>query len=367
VIGLKEIQRKKLQFSLIALVVILISYLVLMINGLGIGLNKQAGSALLELDADAVVYSSSSRLSVIRSELPSSVVEEVGDIDGVKASSPLGYLSVNTQSPDGDIQAVALLGFLPGQLGEPQTISGEPLSAGDKRGILVDAKFLKSSNLAIGETLTLVNRLQTYDFTIVGEVSEGYFFFQPAVYLLLDSLREVKYGVNTSDTPLASVVLVKGKDLIGTKTADFEIVSKQTAFANIEGVEGQQQTVTALRLFGFLIGAMVVGIFFYVLTLQKIQQVGILKALGASNVFLFKQMLFQVLTIIVIGVIVSTAAAYGTYSLVSRLPQTVPIFFTTETFLITSALFIGTGLIGLIFSLRKVSKVDPIIAIGQQQ
>jgi hypothetical protein len=35
-IGLKEIQRKKLQFTLIALVVMLISYLVLMINGLGL-------------------------------------------------------------------------------------------------------------------------------------------------------------------------------------------------------------------------------------------------------------------------------------------------------------------------------------------
>ena len=34
--GLKEIQRRKFQFALIALVVALISYLVLMINGLGI-------------------------------------------------------------------------------------------------------------------------------------------------------------------------------------------------------------------------------------------------------------------------------------------------------------------------------------------
>jgi len=367
VIGLKEIQRKKLQFALIALVVTLIAYLVLMINGLGNGLNIRAGSALLDLDADAVVYSSASGLSVIRSELPSSVVEEVGNMDGVTASSPLGYLSVNAKIPDGDIEPIALLGFLPDQLGEPKTINGEPLTSEDKQGVLVGSRFLKSSNLAIGDTLTFFNRLETYDFTIIGEVSEGYFFFQPAVYLLLDSLREVKYGVNSPDTPLASVVLIKGDDLIGTKTADFEIVSKQTAFANIEGVEGQQQTVNALRLFGFLIGAMVVGIFFYVLTLQKIQQVGIIKALGASNIFLFKQMLLQVLTIIVIGVIISAGVAYGTYSLLNRLPQTVPVSFTIETFLITSVLFIVTGLTGLIFSLRKVSKVDPIIAIGQQQ
>jgi putative ABC transport system permease protein len=363
VIWLKEIQRKKLQFALIALVVTLISYLVLMINGLGLGLNKQAGSALLQLDADGIAYSTSSRLSVIRSELPSRVVAEVGRNDGVETSSPLGYLSVNTKSPSGEIQAVALLGYLPSQLGEPQTINGKQLSIDDKRGVLVDAKFLDSSNLAIGDSLTLVNRLQTYDFTIIGEVKESYFFFQPVVYLLLESLREVKYGASTSDTPLASVVLVKGQDLVGTKTTDFEIVSKQTAFANIEGVRGQQQTVDALRLFGFLIGGMVVGIFFYVLTLQKIQQVGTLKA----SIFLYKQLLLQVLTIIIIGVLVSSGAAYGTYALLSRLPQTVPISFTTETFLITSSLFVVTGLIGLVFSLRKVSGVDPIIAIGQQQ
>ena len=250
---------------------------------------------------------------------------------------------------------------------EPETVRGKQLSIDDGRGILVDTKFLDSSNLAIGDSLTLVNRLQTYDFTIIGEVKESYFFFQPVVYLLLDSLREVKYGASTSDTPLASVVLVKGQDLFGTKTADFEIVSKQTAFTNIEGVEGQQQTVDALRLFGFLIGAMVIGIFFYVLTLQKIQQVGTLKALGASSLFLFKQLLLQVLTIIIIGLIVASGAAYGTYALLSRLPQTVPISFTTGTFLTTASLFVVTGLIGLIFSLRKVSGVDPIIAIGQQQ
>jgi putative ABC transport system permease protein len=284
----------------------------------------------------------------------------------MEASAPLGYMSVNTKSTGGDIAAIALLGYIPGQLGEPPVQRGRPLTGNDNRGVLADAKFLKAAKLSIGDTITLVNRLQTYDFTVVGEVNEGYFFFQPVVYVLLDSLRNVKYGVTTPDTPLASVVLVKGKGLIGTKTPDFEIVSKQTALANIEGVKGQQQTIDALRLFGFLIGALVIGIFFYVLTLQKIQQLGTLKPLGASNAFLFKQTLIQVLTIIVAGVLVSTAAAYATGTLLGRLPQAVPISFTSGTFLITASLFIVTGLIGLIFSLYKVSRIDPIIAIGQQ-
>ncbi len=367
VIGLKEIGRRKLQFALIALVVTLISYLVLMINGLGIGLNKQAGSAILQLDADAIAYSSSSGLSVIRSELSSQAVADVARLPGVNASSPLGYMSANTKRPNGEVVAVALLGYVPGRLGEPRVTVGRPLSQTDRMGVLVDSKFLRSSNLSIGDTLTVVNRLQTYDLKIVGEVNEGYFFFQPVVYVLLDSLREIKYGSAAVGTPEASIVLVKGKNLVGVKAPGFQTVSKRTAFANIEGVKGQQQTVDALRLFGFLIGALVVGIFFYVLTLQKIQQVGTLKALGASNAFLFGQMLVQVITVILFGALLSTAIAYATYAFLSSLPKAIPISFTLQTFVITSALFLGTGLIGLVFSLGRVSRVDPIIAIGQQQ
>lgn len=366
-IGLKEIVRRKLQFALIALVVTLISYLVLMINGLGIGLNKQAGSAILQLDADAIAYSSSSGLSVIRSELPSQTIADVASVPGVVASSPLAYLSVNTKTPDGDVTTVALLGYVPGGLGQPQVTGGRLLSQPDTQGVLVDAKFLRTSNLAIGDTMTVVNRLQTHDLEIVGEVKEGYFFFQPVAYVLLDSLREIKYGTAAAGTPEASLVLAKGKDLVGRKADGFEMVSKRTAFANIEGVQGQQQTIDALRFFGFLIGALVVGIFFYVLTLQKIQQVGTLKAIGASNRFLFGQMLVQVITVILVGVLLSTAGAYGTYILLSSLPKAIPISFTVQTFAVTSALFFGTGLIGLAFSLRRVSRVDPIIAIGQQQ
>ncbi len=47
-IGVLEIRRRKFQFVLIALIVTLISYLVLMINGLGVGLNEQAGERVTQ-------------------------------------------------------------------------------------------------------------------------------------------------------------------------------------------------------------------------------------------------------------------------------------------------------------------------------
>lgn len=365
--GLKEIQRRKFQFGLIALVVTLISYLVLMINGLGIGLNEQAGSALRRLNADALAYAQDSDVSVIRSELSAETVAEISQIEGVSDWASLGYVGVNVRGGEGDVTPAAFLGYEPGSLAEPHVTEGRTLAPEDGRGLLADAAFLKVAGLEVGDRVTVSSRLDEFEFTIVGEIKEGYFFFRPVIYVLLDTWREVKYGSEDSQLPVASVVLLKGRDLVGRATSDYEVVSKGTAFANIEGVQGQDATVDALRAFGFLIGALVIGIFFYVLTMQKVVQIGLLKALGASSAYIFRQLLAQVLAVTVVGVAISVPLAYATDTALNQLPETVPIAFTGGTFVLTSVLIVATGIIGALFSVRQMVRVDPIIALGQQQ
>lgn len=102
-IGLLEIWRQRVQFALIALVVALISCLVLMINGLGVGLNNLAGSALRSWDADAVAYSDAAGLSVIRSELGDYTVHLKAEAENVEESAPLGYVAANYRDSEGEI------------------------------------------------------------------------------------------------------------------------------------------------------------------------------------------------------------------------------------------------------------------------
>src|SRR5690606_6065406 len=160
-------------------------------------------------------------------------------------------------------------------------------------------------------------RLTEVEFTIVGEVDEGFFFFQPVVYILRDAWRELKYG-DVAQAPASSVVLIKGDGALDVRGEGFEVVDKDTAFANIEGVSGQQSTVQALQAFGFIIGALVIGVFFYVLTLQKVAQHGVLKAIGASSTYIFRQLVLQVLIVSVIGVALSIPLAWLTGWALSR-------------------------------------------------
>jgi len=365
-IGLLEIRRKFPQFALIALVVTLISYLVIMINGLGVGLNEAAGSALRSFDADAIAYSEQAGLSVIRSELGQEVVDAIAATDGVDDSAPLGYLAVNYRNSDEEIDSAAFLGFDPGTIAEPDVVSGEALADDAADGVLADTRFLRASGLEVGDEVRVSLRLNERTFTIIGEVDEGQFFFQPTVYLLRSSWQELKYE-DPTNAPVASIVLLKGNDLPGTTGEGFEVVSKDTAFANIEGVSGQQSTVVALRLFGYVIGALVIGVFFYVITIQKVPQIGVLKAIGASNFFVFRQIVMQVVVLAAIGIAIALPLAWATNRALQQLPEAVPISLNTDTYVTTALALMVTSLVGALFSGRQVVKTDPIIALGQQQ
>lgn len=365
-IGLLEIRRRKLQFALITLIVTLISYLVLMINGLGVGLNESAGSALRNFDANAIAYSDRAGISVIRSELSQEQVDSIAAVPGVTESAPLGYLAVNYESSEGEIDSAAVLGFDPGTIAEPAVIDGSSLTESDTNGLLADTLFLKASGLSVGDDVVVSLRLTEETFTILGEIDQGSFFFQPAIYLLRSTWPELKYG-DQSNGPVASIVLLQGENLVGVAGDGFEIVDKSTAFDNIEGVSGQQSTIVSLRVFGYLIGAMVIGVFFYVLTLQKVPQIGVLKAIGASNRFVFLQILVQVITLSAIGLLISVPLAWLTNRGLQRLPEAVPISFTTNTYVTTCAALLITAIVGALFSGRQVIKTDPIIALGQQQ
>ena len=366
-IGLLEVRRRKFQFALVALIVTLISYLVLMINGLGVGLNEQSGSALRNFDADAIAYSDRAGLSVIRSEIGRDVVDLTAKGAGVTASAPLGYVAANYTNSRGAIKSAAFIGYDPGTIGEPHIQKGRALQAGDADGMLADRSFLKASGLKVGDPVDITIRLITRRFTIVGAIDEGAFFFQPAVYILRSTWREMKYGnLPESEQPAASIVLLKGRHITG-KFPGYEAVDKVTAFNNIEGVQGQQSTIVSLRVFGYIIGALVIGVFFYVLTLQKVAYIGVLKAVGASSFFVFRQILVQAVAISALGVAVSVPLSYLTEKGLQRLPDAVPIAFTTGTYVTTSLLLFVTGVVGALFSGRQVAKVDPIIALGQQQ
>jgi putative ABC transport system permease protein len=367
VLAFDELWYRRGQFALIGLVVTLVTYLVLMMNALGAGLLDQAGSGIKRLNADALVFQDNANLSLQQSELSQQTVDAIGPASGVQASARLGYVSVQP-SKQSDKGPVAFIGFEPGTISEPKVISGRPLQSGERGKVLADARFLDQRGAKVGDSIEVVSRLRSYQFEIVGEVDGGGFFFQAPVWGSIDDWRDLRYGNVDPSAPAATLVMVKGIAGIDTSIArqvpGTQGASRSRTFNAIPGVGPQRNTANAIEGFGLVIGAMVVGVFFYVLTLQKVGQIGVLKAIGASSWFVFRQLTVQVLLVAVAGIVVALPLTWLT---VQVLPGGVPLLLQQTGVMLSMALLLATSLVGVAFSGRKIASIDPLIALGQQQ
>src|SRR5690606_27030743 len=134
----------------------------------------------------------------------------------------------------------------------------------------------------------------------------------------------------------------------------------------IEGVSGQAATVQSLQLFGYVIGALVIGVFFYVITVQKVALVAMLKAIGAGNGFILRQILVQVVLVTIVGLVLATPLAWLTERGLSGASE-VPIAFSMASYITTVMLLLVTAVSGGLMSARQIVKTEPLLALGIQQ
>ena len=104
-------------------------------------------------------------------------------------------------------------------------------------------------------------------------------------------------------------------------------VDRQTAYENTPGYQAQQSTLNTQRLFTLLIGVLVIGGFFQIQTLQRVAQIGMLKAVGVSNWTIVLAFIVQIVVLTLVGVVIGSL---GTLLLSLGFPVTIPIVFTRE-------------------------------------
>jgi putative ABC transport system permease protein len=363
-LALQEIRRKKLQFGLISLIIGMVVYLLVMISALGTGLLSAMSGAVDSFDADLVVFSADSNDSFLRSELTAQQRNAIYELAGADGTGGVGYLAATVQAA-GASDDFALFGFQPESIAEPAVRSGRPIQG--EREILMDRSLARAHGLDIGDQIIIRNALIDYEFTIVGEVDEGQFLGLPSGHVLLDQWREMRYPGQGGDAPVASVLLARADTnnlgaRIEAAVPNTSVLSKSDAVSAIGGVTQQQQVVMTIELFGFVIGALVIGSFFFVLTMQRAYEIAIFKALGASSWYVFGQLIRQVIAIALAGLILGAPLALVTDA---ALPTDIPLEITGGAFLTGGASITIAALLGSLLSARQVVRVNPMSALGQ--
>ena len=144
---------------------------------------------------------------------------------------------------------------------------------------------------------------------------------------------------------------------------NIEVADIPTTINAIPGYSAQQGTVQTQGVFTLLIGVLVIGGFFQIQILQKVPQIGVLKAIGSSNATVGTSAVIQIIIVTAMGVAIGGGLTY-LFSL--GFPPTIPLVFngTSSLFAIVALLLIGPigGLVSVIYAVR----IEPLKALRLQ-
>lgn len=376
-LAIKEIWRNRARFLLVSLVIALITLLVLFIAALGEGLGNGNREYISKLDAELIVYQAKSDFLISASRLGKNRLNEIRRLEGVADAGMLGTSSATIILPGDETLKVALLGVDPGHTGEPRVIQGSQLRSNTAKETIIDKNTALRSNISLGSIITIRVTQGTedefYDLRVIGIADGQQYSLQPSIFVPFSTWDKIrpKYEaeINISN-PIPNILMVKLEDpenieqmsqVITSRVKNVETATIQEAIQALPGYSAQQSTLNTQGGFTLFIGILVIGGFFQIQILQKVAQIGVLKAIGTANPIVAASSVIQIILITIIGVAIGGLLTF-LFSL--SFPPTVPIVFngTTSAIAIVALLLIGP--LGGLVSIRYAVRIEPLKALG---
>jgi len=377
-LSFKEVWRNRGRFLLFSLVIALITTLVLFIAALAGGLASANREYLAKLNADLLVYQANSDFLISASRIPRSKAADLRRQPGVAAVGPLGFSTATIVMPGRDPLDVSLIGVEPGEPGEPPVLRGRQLRGSRSREAVIDARVTQALGVRPGDRLILKathgTEEQFFEVSVAGQTDRQQYQFLPSVFVPFqtwDRIRPQSSIPSGSAELIPNILAVRLVDPTQVETiqaqiesvvSDVMLADKQKAIESIPGYSVQQSTLNTQQAFTLLIGVLVLGGFFQIQTMQKIGQIGMLKAIGAANRTVAAASMWQIVAVTTLGVLLGTV---GTFLISLSLPAQVPIRFDGPSIAGSLLLLLLIGPLGGLVSIRLAVRVDPLTAIGQ--
>ena len=374
-LALKEVFRNKGRFLLVSLVIALITLLVLFIAALGEGLANGNRQYVANLDADLIVFLEKSDYQITASRLDTNAIRSVRRVDGVADAGPIYTSSTEIVSLDEPLK-VSMLAVEAGHPGMPPLLAGRDFRGGEAKEVVIDNNVALRSNITIGDEI-IIRSTQGVDdefFTleVVGLVDGQSYFFQPTIFVpaaTWEKMRPQSEADLNSNTAYPNIIAVKltnpnqieeMKQRLVDGVKNIEVADIPTTINNIPGYSAQQGTVQTQGFFTLLIGVMVIGGFFQIQILQKVPQIGVLKAIGSSNGVVGWSAVIQIVFVTAFGVAVGGGLTY-VFSLF--LPATIPFVFDGVRSIAAVILLLLIGPLGGMVSIIYAVRIEPLKAL----
>ena len=231
--------------------------------------------------------------------------------------------------------------------------------------ILVDDWYAKANHVKVGGTLNFLN----HDFHVSGIVEHGkgarlFIPLQTAQDLSVAQGRASIFFVKCSDPAYADQVtaaihkLLPGYQVLPVR----EYMSMMTS----NNLPALQAFITVMIAVAVVIGFLVIFLSMYTTITERTREIGILKSLGASKLYIIEAILREASLLAGVG----TLAGYGGTVLARRIIlasfPTLTIDLSTEWALWAALLAVAGTLIGAFYPALRAAQLDPVDALAYE-
>lgn len=390
-LALRDIVSARGRFSLISFVVGLITVLLVMLTGLTGGLAKHNTSALQALAPERYVFTSEEP-SFQESQVTTSDVKEWQElVDDGSQVIPLG--TAQTRLEAGSAMGVAVLGLPAGTKVPAPVVSGagaagteiagatgtgaateaEADSAASQEqqdailgedGIVVSQEIVAETGVQPGETVEIGGVEQP----VSAVVDDKHYSHQPVVWASTQVWQQIS---RAHDDVVGTVLAVDTRDqhagaLLDEEWQDAEnqtgdsVATVEESFSGLAAYQSEQASLQLIQVLLYAISALVTVAFLSVWTIQRSRDLSVLRALGASPGYVWKDALGQAAVVVGIGVVLGAGVGWaaGVWA-----GGSVPFDLQWTTIVVPAAGIWVLGMCGALVATRRVKKIDPASAL----
>lgn len=369
-LAIKEIKKEKRKFLLIISIVVLLSYLVFFLMGLAYGLAKDNRTAIDLWKAENIVLQKGSNKNIQASNLDKDVVDDFGKVDFSPINLSRSSAIVNGNDKEDDVLNLVLIGVEKDTKIYPKILEGRDKKSKDE--IVASISLKEEKGLKLEDTVKLTSNNR--EFTVVGFSEEAKFNTSDVIYTSLEEASAVMMNYRpekieegqtdsmTSATPnmperLSGLIVHDSGKLDGDLEKNYDIVEIKEFINKIPGYNAQVLTFGLMIGFLILIASIVLGVFMFIVTMQKKETFGIMKIQGISASYIRRSVFVQTMIVSILGIGIGLILTYVSDY---YLPVSVPFKSNILFFITIGIVMLITIMLGAVFSINSVNKVDPL-------
>jgi putative ABC transport system permease protein len=351
----KELTYNWKKYLLVEVIVILMTFMVLFLSGLVSGLGRAVSSGIEGMDASAFVLGKDSEKLITVSSLTDAQYKKLQDEYGSR-QTPLDIQRAYLQKASSNTKLdVTYFGIDPAGFLAPKTYAGTGLSAGKGEVILDDA--FQEKGIRLGDTVK--DSSSGVRLKVVGFTKDKMYGHVSVAYVSKATFDTMGKKDNPMHQKTVHAVAIRGR--LATHVKGTESYTKAQVVEALPGYKAEQMTITMVEWLLVVITAVIIGVFFFVINMQKEQEFGVMKAIGTSTAKISGTIVSQVFLIAALGagIACGLAAAMST-----ALPASMPFYLVPTQVVTVLVAFVAISVLSSLASVVRVARIDPAKVIG---